>query len=77
LLLSNDSCWFWYHGSKSYKRYCCYVIRTNKPAPVAIARTFTDKFTGINYLNTPFFIIAELLGALLAIFVIKKMLFTK
>ena len=57
---------YWFTSSTSFAN----------PA-VAIARTFTDTFTGINYLNTPFFIIAELLGALLAIFVIKKMLFTK
>ena len=57
---------YWFTSSTSFAN----------PA-VAIARIFTDTFTGINYLNTPFFIIAELWGALLAIFVIKKMLFTK
>jgi glycerol uptake facilitator-like aquaporin len=57
---------YWFTSSTSFAN----------PA-VAIARTFTDTFTGINYLNTPLFIIAELLGTLLAIFVIKKMLFTK
>ncbi len=41
---------------------------------VAIARTFTESFTGINYLNTPTYIIAELIGALLAIVVIKKLI---
>ena len=38
----------------------------------ALARTFTDTFTGINYLNTPTYIFAEILGALLALFIIQK-----
>ena len=57
---------YWFTSSTSFAN----------PA-VAIARTFTDTFTGINYLNTPLFIIAELLGAILAIFVVKKMLFNR
>ena len=39
---------------------------------VAIARTFTESFTGINYLNTPTYIIAELIGALIAKSVFNK-----
>ena len=41
---------------------------------VAIARTFTDSFTGINYLNTPTYILAEFLGALIAVYFIKKLI---
>lgn len=52
---------YWFTSSTSFAN----------PA-VAIARTFTDTFTGINYLNTPFYIIAELLGAIFAFYVIKK-----
>ena len=33
---------------------------------VAIARTFTESFTGISYLNTPYYILAELVGMLIA-----------
>ena len=44
---------------------------------VALARTFTDTFTGINYLNTPTYIVAEIIGALLALFIIQKILFKK
>jgi glycerol uptake facilitator-like aquaporin len=57
---------YWFTSSTSFAN----------PA-VAIARTFTDTFTGINYLNTPFYIIAELLGMLIAIFLVKIMLFMK
>ena len=41
---------------------------------VTIARTFTDSFTGINYLNTPTYILAEFLGALIAVYFIKKLI---
>ena len=41
---------------------------------VSIARTFTESFTGINYLNTPTYIIAELIGTLVAVLLIKKLL---
>ena len=52
---------YWFTSSTSFAN----------PA-VALARTFTDTFTGINYLNTPSYIIAEILGALIALLVIKK-----
>ena len=51
---------YWFTSSTSFAN----------PA-VALARTFTDTFTGINYLNTPSYIVAEIIGALLALFVIK------
>ena len=54
---------YWFTSSTSFAN----------PA-VAIARTFTESFTGINYLNTPTYIIAELIGALIAVLVIKKLL---
>jgi len=41
---------------------------------VAIARTFTESFTGINYLNTPTYIIAEFIGALIAVYFVKKLI---
>ena len=57
---------YWFTSSTSFAN----------PA-VALARTFTDTFTGINYLNTPGYIIAEIIGALLALFIIKKIISTK
>ena len=48
---------YWFTSSTSFAN----------PA-VAIARTFTDSFTGINYLNTPTYILAEFLGALIAVY---------
>ena len=54
---------YWFTSSTSFAN----------PA-VAIARTFTDSFTGINYLNTPTYILAEFLGALIAVFLIKKLI---
>ena len=54
---------YWFTSSTSFAN----------PA-VAIARTFTESFTGINYLNTPTYIIAELIGALVAVLLIKKLL---
>jgi len=54
---------YWFTSSTSFAN----------PA-VAIARTFTDSFTGINYLNTPVYILAEFLGALIAIYFIKKLI---
>ena len=45
---------YWFTSSTSFAN----------PA-VALARTFTDTFTGINYLNTPTYIVAEIIGALL------------
>ena len=47
---------YWFTSSTSFAN----------PA-VALARTFTDTFTGINYLNTPTYIVAEIIGALLAL----------
>ena len=54
---------YWFTSSTSFAN----------PA-VAIARTFTDSFTGINYLNTPTYILAEFLGALIAGYFIKKLI---
>ncbi len=55
---------YWFTSSTSFAN----------PA-VAIARTFTESFTGINYMYTPVYILAEIIGALFAVFVAKKMLF--
>mgnify|MGYP003313234601 FL=1 len=57
---------YWFTSSTSFAN----------PA-VAIARTFTESFTGINYLNTPFYIIAELLGMIFAIYIVKKLFLNK
>ena len=57
---------YWFTSSTSFAN----------PA-VALARTFTDTFTGINYLNTPTYIVAEIIGGLLALFIIQKILFKK
>ena len=57
---------YWFTSSTSFAN----------PA-VALARTFTDTFTGINYLNTPTYIVAEIIGALLALFIIKKIFLKK
>ncbi len=54
---------YWFTSSTSFAN----------PA-VTIARTFTDSFTGINYMNTPTYILAEFLGALIAVFLIKKLI---
>ncbi len=54
---------YWFTSSTSFAN----------PA-VSIARTFTDSFTGINYLNTPTYILAEFLGALIAVYFIKKLI---
>ena len=54
---------YWFTSSTSFAN----------PA-VAIARTFTDSFTGINYLNTPTYVLAEFLGALIAVYFIKKLI---
>ena len=51
---------YWFTSSTSFAN----------PA-VAIARTFTDSFTGINYLNTPFYIFAEFIGLILALYILK------
>ena len=57
---------YWFTSSTSFAN----------PA-VALARTFTDTFTGINYLNTPTYIVAEIIGALLALFIIQKIFYKK
>ena len=57
---------YWFTSSTSFAN----------PA-VALARTFTDTFTGINYLNTPTYIAAEIIGALLALFIIQKIFYKK
>jgi len=54
---------YWFTSSTSFAN----------PA-VTIARTFTDSFTGINYMNTPTYILAEFLGALIAVYLIKKLI---
>ena len=54
---------YWFTSSTSFAN----------PA-VAIARTFTDSFTGINYLNTPTYIFAELLGTIVAVYIIKRLI---
>ena len=54
---------YWFTSSTSFAN----------PA-VAIARTFTESFTGINYLNTPTYIFAELIGALIAVLIVKKII---
>ena len=56
---------YWFTSSTSFAN----------PA-VTIARTFTESFTGINYMNTPYYILAELIGMLIAVFIIKS-LFSK
>ena len=57
---------YWFTSSTSFAN----------PA-VALARTFTESFTGINYLNTPFYIMAELIGMLIAVFIVKKLFLQK
>ena len=47
---------YWFTASTSFAN----------PA-VTIARTFTDSFSGIAYADTPFFILAQIIGALLAL----------
>ena len=54
---------YWFTSSTSFAN----------PA-VALARTFTNTFTGISYTNTPSYILAELIGALIAVYVIKKLI---
>ena len=57
---------YWFTSSTSFAN----------PA-VAIARTFTESFTGISYLNTPYYILAELIGMLIAVFIVKKLFLEK
>jgi glycerol uptake facilitator-like aquaporin len=51
---------YWFTSSTSFAN----------PA-VSLARTFTDSFTGINYLNTPSYIFAEFIGLILALYILK------
>ena len=57
---------YWFTSSTSFAN----------PA-VAIARTFTESFTGISYLNTPYYILAELIGMLIAVLIVKKLFLEK
>ncbi len=57
---------YWFTSSTSFAN----------PA-VAIARTFTESFTGISYLNTPYYILAELVGMLIAVLIVKKLFLEK
>ena len=57
---------YWFTSSTSFAN----------PA-VAIARTFTESFTGISYLNTPFYIVAELIGMLIAVYLVKRIFLNK
>ena len=57
---------YWFTSSTSFAN----------PA-VAIARTFTESFTGISYLNTPFYILAELIGMIIAVHLAKNIFLNK
>ena len=57
---------YWFTSSTSFAN----------PA-VTIARTFTESFTGISYLNTPYYIAAELISMLIAIYLVKKIFLNK
>ena len=57
---------YWFTSSTSFAN----------PA-VAIARTFTESFTGISYLITPYYILAELVGMLIAVFIVKRLFLEK
>ena len=57
---------YWFTSSTSFAN----------PA-VTIARTFTDSFTGISYLNTPYYILAEFFGMIIAIYLVNKLYLSK
>ena len=57
---------YWFTSSTSFAN----------PA-VAIARTFTESFTGISYINTPVYIVAEFLGMIIAFNIVKKLFLNK
>ena len=57
---------YWFTSSTSFAN----------PA-VALARTFTESFTGISYLNTPYYILAEFIGMILAIYIVRKLFLYK
>ena len=54
---------YWFTSSTSFAN----------PA-VTIARSLTDSFSGIAYSDVPFFIIAQIIGALLAMFIASQIL---
>jgi len=54
---------YWFTASTSFAN----------PA-VTIARTFTDTFSGIHYGDTLLFIVAQFIGAFIALIVTKKIL---
>ena len=54
---------YWFTSSTSFAN----------PA-VTIARSLTDSFSGIAYLDMPFFIIAQIIGALMAMFMASQIL---
>ena len=54
---------YWFTASTSFAN----------PA-VTIARTFTDSFSGIAYGDTPYFIIAQIIGSLIALIVASWLL---
>ncbi len=53
---------YWFTASTSFAN----------PA-VTIARTFTDSFSGISIADTPYFIVAQILGGLLAMIFAKQL----
>ena len=57
---------YWFTSSTSFAN----------PA-VAIARTFTDTFTGINIINTPSYILAEVLGGYIAYKIVRILFLNK
>lgn len=54
---------YWFTASTSFAN----------PA-VTIARTFTDSFSGISYNDTPYFILAQIVGAIIAMWAAKWLL---
>lgn len=57
---------YWFTASTSFAN----------PA-VTIARTLTDSFSGISYADTPYFILAQIIGAIIAIWTAKWLLYDK
>lgn len=57
---------YWFTASTSFAN----------PA-VTIARTLTDSFSGISYADTPYFILAQIIGAIIAIWTAKWLLHDK
>ena len=52
----------------------CEQTSSSQPLALAAAYAEPDSFTGINYFNTPVYILAEFLGALIAVYFIKKLI---